>query len=186
MQAGWAADGVKAGGFAVIGSDVEDPHNAELYVKGASGYSLIADMSGATGVRGEQGPVGAQGPAGATGPAGAIGPQGPRGATGATGPQGPQGPAGATGAAGAKGATGATGPQGVKGEQGERGPQGIQGPQGEKGERGDSGVTAPLSGFFSLTVDADGNLWSYVADGGAAPPLSYDPSTGELYYEIGG
>lgn len=185
MQAGWKSDGVKAGGFAVIGSDVEDPHNAELYVKGASGYSLIADMSGATGVRGEQGPVGAQGPAGATGAAGAAGPQGPKGATGATGPQGPQGPAGATGATGAKGATGATGPQGIKGEQGERGPQGIQGPQGEKGERGDSGVTAPLSGFFSLTVDADGNLWSHVADGGAAPPLSYDPSTGELYYEIG-
>ena len=186
MQAGWKADGVKVGGFAVIGSDVGDPHNAELYVKGASGYSLIADMSGATGVRGEQGPVGAQGPAGATGAAGAAGPQGPKGATGATGPQGPQGPAGAAGAAGAKGATGATGPQGVKGEQGERGPQGIQGPQGEKGDRGDSGVTAPLSGFFSLTVDADGNLWSHVADGGAAPPLSYDPSTGELYYEIGG
>lgn len=156
MQAGWKADGVKAGGFAVIGSDVDDPHNAELYVKAADGYSLIADMSGATGVRGEQGPVG------------------------------PQGPAGATGATGAKGATGATGPQGVKGEQGERGPQGIQGPQGEKGERGDSGVTAPLSGFFSLTVDADGNLWSHVADGGAAPPFSYDADTGELYYEIGG
>lgn len=185
MQAGWAADGVKVGGFAVIGSDVEDPHNAELYVKAADGYSLIADMSGATGVKGEQGPVGAQGPIGATGAAGATGPQGPKGATGPTGPQGPQGPTGATGASGAKGATGATGPQGVKGEQGERGPQGIQGPQGEKGERGDSGVTAPLSGFFSLTVDADGNLWSHVADGGAAPPLSYDPSTGELYYEIG-
>ena len=186
MQAGWKADGVKVGGFAVICSDVEDPHNAELYVKAADGYSLIADMSGATGVRGEQGPVGAQGPLGATGAAGAAGPQGPKGATGSTGPQGPQGPTGATGASGAKGATGATGPQGVKGEQGERGPQGIQGPQGEKGERGDSGVTAPLSGVFSLTVDADGNLWSHVADGGAAPPLSYDATTGELYYEIGG
>ena len=185
MQAGWKADGVKVGGFAVIGSDVDDPHNAELYVKASDGYSLIADMSGATGVKGEQGPVGAQGPIGATGAAGATGPQGPKGATGSTGPQGPQGPTGATGASGAKGATGATGPQGVKGEQGERGPQGIQGPQGEKGERGDSGVTAPLSGFFSLTVDADGNLWSHVADGGAAPPLSYDATTGELYYEIG-
>ena len=185
MQAGWKSDGVKAGGFAVIGSDVEDPHNAELYVKTAEGYSLIADMSGATGVKGEQGPVGAQGPIGATGAAGSTGPQGPKGATGATGPQGPQGPTGATGATGAKGATGATGPQGVKGEQGERGPQGIQGPQGEKGDRGDSGVTAPLSGFFSLTVDSDGNLWSHVADGGAAPPFSYDATTGELYYEIG-
>ena len=185
MQAGWAADGVKVGGFAVIGSDVEDPHNAELYVKAADGYSLIADMSGATGVKGEQGPVGAQGPIGAKGATGATGPQGPKGATGATGPQGLQGPAGATGAAGAKGATGPQGPQGVKGEQGERGPQGIQGPQGEKGERGDSGVTAPLSAFFSLTVDADGNLWSHVADGAAAPPFSYDADTGELYYEIG-
>ena len=185
MQAGWKTDGVKAGGFAVIGSNVEDPHNAELYVKSADGYSLIADMSGATGVRGEQGPIGPQGPIGATGAAGSTGPQGPKGATGATGPQGLQGPAGATGATGAKGATGPQGPQGVKGEQGERGPQGIQGPQGEKGERGDSGVTAPLSGFFSLTVDADGNLWSHVADGASAPPLSYDADTGELYYEIG-
>ena len=184
MQAGWKADGVKVGGFAVIGSDVEDPHNAELYVKGASGYSLIADMSGATGVRGEQGPVGAQGPAGATGAAGAAGPQGPKGATGSTGPQGPQGPTGATGATGAKGATGATGPQGVKGEQGQRGPQGIQGPKGEQGERGDSGVTAPLSGFFSLSVDAEGNLWAHAADGASAPPFSYDADTGELYYEI--
>ena len=185
MQAGWKVDGVAVGGFAVISSNVEDPHNAELYVKGAGGYSLIADMSGATGVKGEQGPMGAQGPVGATGAAGATGPQGPKGATGATGPQGPKGETGATGATGAKGATGPTGPQGVKGEQGERGPQGIQGPQGPKGERGDSGVTVPLSGFFSLTVDSNGNLWSHVADGAAAPPLSYNPSTGELYYEIG-
>lgn len=185
MQAGWKVDGVAVGGFAVIGSNVEDPHNAELYVKTSNGYSLIADMSGATGVKGKQGPMGAQGPVGATGAAGATGPQGPKGATGATGPQGPKGETGATGATGAKGATGATGPQGVKGEQGERGPQGIQGPKGEKGDRGDSGITVPLSGFFSLTVDSDGNLWSHVADGAAAPPLSYDPSTGELYYEIG-
>lgn len=185
MQAGWKVDGVAVGGFAIISSNVEDPHNAELYVKSADGYSLVADMSGATGVKGEQGPMGAQGPVGATGAAGATGPQGPKGATGATGPQGPKGETGATGATGAKGATGPTGPQGVKGEQGERGPQGIQGPQGPKGERGDSGVTVPLSGFFSLTVDSDGNLWSHVVDGAAAPPLSYNPSTGELYYEIG-
>ena len=185
MQAGWKADGVAVGGFAIISSNVGDPHNAELYVKSANGYSLIADMSGATGVKGEQGPTGPQGPVGATGAAGSTGPQGPKGATGATGPQGPKGDTGATGATGAKGATGPTGPQGVKGEQGERGPQGIQGPKGEKGERGDSGVTVPLSGFFSLTVDSDGNLWSHVADGAAAPPFSYNPSTGELYYETG-
>ena len=185
MQAGWKVDGVAVGGFAIISSNVEDPHNAELYVKSADGYSLIADMSGATGVKGEQGPTGPQGPVGATGAAGSTGPQGVKGEQGATGAQGIQGATGATGATGPKGATGPTGPQGVKGEQGERGPQGVQGPKGEKGERGDSGVTVPLSGFFSLTVDSDGNLWSHVADGAAAPPLSYDPSTGELYYEIG-
>ncbi len=185
MQAGWKTDGVAVGGFAIISSNVEDPHNAELYVKSTDGYSLITDMSGATGIKGEQGPMGPQGPVGATGEKGATGPQGPKGATGSTGAQGPMGDTGATGATGAKGATGATGPQGVKGEQGERGPQGIQGPKGEKGDRGDSGVTVPLSGFFSLTVDSGGNLWSHVADGAAAPPLSYNPSTGELYYEIG-
>ena len=236
MRAGWKTDGVKAGGFAVIGSNVEDPHNAELYVKSADGYSLIADMSGATGVKGEQGPTGPQGMKGEQGEQGERGPQGLQGI------QGPKGDTGEgfsiskvyasydamragwktdgvkaggfavigsnvedphnaelyvksadgysliadmSGATGVKGEQGPTGPQGMKGEQGERGPQGIQGPKGEKGERGDSGVTVPLSGFFSLTVDADGNLWSHVADGAAAPPLSYDPSTGELYYEIG-
>ena len=115
-------------------------------------------------------------------PRGATGIQGPKGETGATGERGSQGPQGPKGDTGPQGLTG---PQGVKGEQGERGPQGIQGPKGEKGDRGDSGVTAPLSGFFSLTVDSDGNLWSHVADGAAAPPFSYDSTTGELYYEIG-
>lgn len=124
MRAGWKTDGVKAGGFAVIGSNVEDPHNAELYVKSADGYSLIADMSGATGVKGEQGPTGPQGPVGATGAAGSTGPQGPKGETGATGPQGP---------------TGKQGPTGPTGPAGSQGPQGIQGPQGPRGPQGPSG-----------------------------------------------
>ena len=46
-------------------------------------------------------------------------------------------------------------------------------------------ITPPLSGFFSLTVDAEGNLWAHAADGASAPPFSYDADTGELYYEIG-
>ena len=46
-------------------------------------------------------------------------------------------------------------------------------------------MTAPLSGFFSLSVDVDGNLWAHAADGASAPPLAYDADTGELYYEIG-
>ena len=153
-------------------------------IQGPKGETGAAGERGPQGLQGLKGDAGPQGETGPQGPKGATGPQGPKGDAGEQGPQGIQGPTGATGATGAKGATGAPGPQGVKGEQGERGPQGIQGPRGEKGDRGDSGVTAPLSGFFSLTVDADGNLWSHVADGGAAPPLSYDPSTGELYYEI--
>jgi hypothetical protein len=184
MNAGYAADGVKVGGFVIISSDISDPHNAELYVKGAGAYTLVTDMSGAQGVKGDQGPTGAQGPAGATGPQGIQGIQGTMGKTGATGPQGPKGATGETGPIGPKGATGPTGPQGVKGDQGERGPQGIQGVKGDKGERGDSGITVPTAGFFTLSVDGNGDLWATVADGAGKPPLMYDPTTGALYYVL--
>ena len=184
MNAGYATDGVKVGGFVIISSDISDPHNAELYVKGAGAYTLVTDMSGAQGVKGDQGPTGAQGPAGATGPQGIQGIQGTMGKTGATGPQGPKGATGETGPIGPKGATGPTGPQGVKGDQGERGPQGIQGVKGDKGERGDSGITVPTAGFFTLSVDGNGDLWATVADGAGKPPLTYDPTTGALYYVL--
>ena len=184
MNAGYATDGVKVGGFVIISSDISDPHNAELYVKGAGAYTLVTDMSGAQGIKGDQGPTGAQGPAGATGPQGIQGIQGTMGKTGATGPQGPKGATGETGPIGPKGATGPTGPQGVKGDQGERGPQGIQGVKGDKGERGDSGITVPTAGFFTLSVDGNGDLWATVADGAGKPPLMYDPTTGALYYVL--
>ena len=184
MNAGYATDGVKVGGFVIISSDISDPHNAELYVKGADAYTLVTDMSGAQGIKGDQGPTGAQGPAGATGPQGIQGIQGTMGKTGATGPQGPKGATGETGPIGPKGATGPTGPQGVKGDQGERGPQGIQGVKGDKGERGDSGITVPTAGFFTLSVDGNGDLWATVADGAGKPPLMYDPTTGALYYVL--
>ena len=104
MNAGFTSDGVKQGQFVLIDTgNVEDEDNAKLYVKGATAYSYITDLSGATGMTGPQGPKGA------TGATGATGPQGPKGDTGATGPQGP---------AGARGATGATGPQGPKGDAG--------------------------------------------------------------------
>ena len=184
MNAGYTTDGVKVGGFVIISSDISDPHNAELYVKGAGAYTLVTDMSGAQGVKGDQGPTGAQGPAGATGPQGIQGIQGTTGKTGATGPQGPKGATGETGPQGPKGATGPTGPQGVKGDQGERGPQGIQGVKGDKGERGDSGITVPTAGFFTLSVDGNGDLWATVADGAGKPPLVYDSTTGALYYVL--
>lgn len=91
-----------------------------------------------------------------------IGAQGPKGATGAAGPTGPQGP------------------EGLKGDKGDKGDIGPSGPQGA------SGVTAPASGFFTLQVDPNGDLYAVYADTATASeaPVSYDPTTGDLYYTI--
>lgn len=87
------------------------------------------------------------------------------------------------GAQGPKGATGAAGPQGKQGAQGVRG---LQGPQGPSGPQGASGVTAPASGFFTLQVDPNGDLYAVYADTATVleAPVSYDPTTGDLYYTI--
>lgn len=79
---------------------------------------------------------------------------------------------------------GKPGIQGIQGEQGIQGVQGEQGIQGEKGDKGDtgeSGVTAPVAGFFTLSVDADGNLYALSAEGGTAPAFEFDSETGNLY-----
>lgn len=161
------AANVPEGNFVLIVSDVEDEDNAKLYVKGASEFSFLTDMSGAQGMQGPQGPQGIQGEqgekgeTGAQGPQGETGPQGPQGTTGATGAQGPAGPVftpevsdvgelfwtnngglqnpPSVNIKGPKGDTGATGPQGVQGIQG---PQGPQGETGEKGPAGADGATA--------------------------------------------
>lgn len=86
-----------------------------------------------------------------------------------TGPQGIQGPAGEQGKQGVQGAAGA---QGIRGEKGDKG---------DKGERGDSGVTVPLNGFFTLSGDADGNLYAYYADGDTSPDFDTD-SNGNIYF----
>ena len=124
------------------------------------------------------GPPGIQGPQGEKGDQGETGAQGPQGETGPAGPQGLQG------VQGVQGATGPTGPQGPQGEIGPQGLQGIQGLKGDKGDKGDtgeSGVVTPVSGFFTLAVDADGNLCAYSAEEGAAPNFEYDEETGDLY-----
>ena len=129
---------------------------------------------------GTQGPTGPQGPEGLKGDKGDKGDVGPAGEGGPTGPQGPKGD---TGPAGPTGATGPTGPQG---KQGIQGAQGLQGPQGPTGPQGASGVTAPTSGFFTLQVDPNGDLYAVYADTttASAAPVSYDPATGDLYYMI--
>lgn len=77
MNAGYSSDGVGVGQFVVIDTgNVEDVDNAKLYLKGASSYTYITDMSGATGLTGPQGPKGETGPTGLTGPKGDKGDSG--------------------------------------------------------------------------------------------------------------
>ena len=56
----------------------------------------------------------------------------------------------------------------------------------DTGPQGASGVTAPASGFFTLQVDPNGDLYAVYADTATASeaPVSYDPTTGDLYYMI--
>lgn len=163
--------------------------------QGVAGPEGPQGLQGIRGEKGDKGDAGETGPKGATGAAGPTGPQGPEGLkgdkgdkgdvgpAGEGGPTGPQGPKGDTGPAGPTGATGPTGPQG---KQGIQGAQGLQGPQGPTGPQGASGVTAPTSGFFTLQVDPNGDLYAVYADTATASeaPVSYDPTTGDLYYTI--
>jgi hypothetical protein len=62
LHAGYATDGVGIGEFVAIDTgNVEDEDNAKLFIKGASGYMYITDLSGAAGMQGPQGPQGIQG-----------------------------------------------------------------------------------------------------------------------------
>lgn len=77
MNAGYPTDGVKQGQFVIIDTgDVNEEDNAKLYIKGASSYSYITDLSGASGMTGPQGPKGDAGARGATGATGAAGKNG--------------------------------------------------------------------------------------------------------------
>lgn len=134
-------------------------------------FNGVDGIQGPQGEKGEKGDPGATGPMGPTGPRGATGPTGSRGATGATGPRGPQG---------LTGAQGIRGPQGARGSTGAQGPAGPQGEKGEKGEPGDSGVTAPLSGFFTLGVEPDGTLYALVNDEEKGNSFELD-AEGNLY-----
>ena len=77
--------------------------------------------------------------------------------------------------------TGQTGPQGPQGVQGPQGPQGVQGVQGPQGPQGETGIVAPVNGFFTLTVDSEGNLYACSAENGTTPEFEYNSETGDLY-----
>ena len=161
MDAGFAADGVPTGGFAIIDTGrVEDAETGRLYLKGDTGYEYLADLSGAQGI---------QGPVGATGPTGARGEKGEAGSTPAVlldkfvggvqitvkseggtetqkvldGEKGEKGEQGDIGPTGERGATGPTGPQGERGDAGPAGAQGERGETGPMGETGAAGAAGP-------------------------------------------
>lgn len=69
---------VQQGKFVLIASNTDDVDNAKLYVKGATDFTFLTDLSGAQGIKGEKGNTGA------TGPQGSQGPKGDKGDTGET------------------------------------------------------------------------------------------------------
>lgn len=57
----YAGTDVEVGDLVIIASTIEDPDNAKLYVKTATGWAFIIDMSGAQGIQGPRGPIGPRG-----------------------------------------------------------------------------------------------------------------------------
>lgn len=135
MNAGYHTDGLPIGAFVVIGSNVDDPDNAKLYVKGPLDYDYLTDMSGAKGIQGPKGETGA--PAGfgtVTATSDNTSSDTPTVTVSATGPNTAKDIAFAF-----------TGLKGKKGDQGE---------QGEPGPEGTPGVAA---GFGTPTATVDDN-----------------------------
>ena len=87
---------------------------------------------------------------------------------------------------GEKGSKGDPGPQGIRGEagaQGERGEQGEKGEKGEQGEKGLNGIMSPVNGFYTFSVDEDGQLWVDFPDEAHRPDISLSED-GELILSI--
>ncbi len=85
-------------------------------------------------------------------------------------------------ARGYRGSKGNQGPQGIRGEvgeKGEKGDKGDKGDQGERGERGLNGSVVPTNGFYSFSVDENGDLWVSYPDSENAPDVELNEN-GEL------
>ncbi len=91
---------------------------------------------------------------------------------------------------GARGQKGEQGPQGIEGERGiqgipgEKGEKGDKGDAGEKGERGINGSIVPSNGFYTFSVDENGDLWLHYPDGADAPDALLNDN-GELILTVG-
>ena len=147
MNADYSNEEIKEGDFVIINTgDVSDEDNGKLFIKGATKFDFLVDISGVQGIQGPKGDTGLQGERGEQGlpgQDGAQGPQGPIGPVGAQGEQGPIGPKGEQGIQGLQGAQGVPGEKGERGEVGPQGPKGEQGPQGLQGEAGRDGAQGP-------------------------------------------
>lgn len=72
--------------------------------------------------------------------------------------------------------------EGFRGPQGLVGPQGPQGLQGPVGPQGSNSTMIPSSGFFTLEVDGNGNLYAVYPTEDINPQFEYDSYTGDLYW----
>ena len=92
---------------------------------------------------------------------------------------------GERGQKGNQGLRGEKGERGERGERGEIGERGEKGEKGDRGERGHSGITASANGFYTLSVDENGDLWINYPDSENKPSAKLN-SEGELILTLDG
>jgi len=137
--------------------------SSNVYEKNSGVWSLVSNIKGLQGAKGDTGAQGIQGVKGDTGATGEQGIQGLKGDTGATGAQGIQGVKGDTGATGEQGIQGLKGDTGAQGIQGLKGDTGATGAQGIQGVKGDNGLST-IAGKTVQTTDPSGDKEVLVYD----------------------
>ena len=85
---------------------------------------------------------------------------------------------------GEKGEQGIQGVQGIQGIQGEKGDKGDKGDKGEQGDKGLDAITIPVNGFYSFSVDENGDLWVHYPDVQNPPEVELNEN-GELILNLG-
>ena len=180
MQADYSNPEVEIGQFVMIDTkDVQNPEDAQLYLKGDTEWKFIADLSGTQGIQGlsayqvavQEGFVGSE----EEWVASLKGEKGDKGDQGEQGLQGIQGEPFTYDDFTSEQLEALRGPQGIQGETGPKGEQGIQGEKGDKGDTG-SGLTVKgeLQSESELPADGvpgdgyfiNGFLYTYVGEGG--------------------
>ena len=165
MNVDYSNEEIKEGEFVIINTgNVSDEDNGKLFIKGATKFDFLVDISGVQGIQGPKGDTGLQGERGEQGPAGQDGAQGP---IGPVGPQGERGLQGEQGIQGPQGAEGPRGPQGIQGQKGEafryedftpeqlealKGPKGDAGAPGPQGPQGETPSIAHLEASISNKI----------------------------------